>query len=255
MTQVLALDLVLSLSGLTCSACSNAVESALSAHPEVDQVRISLALQQAIVIAKGSIIDKDSIKRAVLDLSYGVELGPRSPQEIIDVLKSKDEIARLKSSFTKLVGYASVIQVVGLFFSRIGRSWLPSSILCIIHLCSAFPVLFAQYRYIAWIHVDGWKWVHAGQPNMNTLISSSILIDTLVSSIDLFDRGPLKATAYYTTVIGLALVVVSGGYVEKMSKRTASEDLIRVYKPLWSNQYVKMHPTGQVSPHPILVNC
>ncbi|KAF4976855.1 hypothetical protein FZEAL_6539 [Fusarium zealandicum] len=222
-------SLVLSLSGLTCSGCSSSVESALSSHPQVDQVRVSLALQQATVIGKTPVLDKESIRRVVLDLGYGAELGPRSPQEIINVLKSKEEIARLKSSFSQLAGCASIIQVVGLLLSKLGRSELPWSILYLVHFLCASLTLFAQYNYIAWIHIDGWKWVRGGQPNMNTLISSSISLGTLFSFIDLAARGPFKAAAYYNTVIGLALVVVSGRYLETMSRRTASEDLIRVY--------------------------
>lgn len=239
-------NLILLLSGLTCSACSSSVESALKSHPQVDEVRVSLALQQATIIGKTPSLDKDSIKRTVLDLGYGVELGPRSPQEIIDVLKSKEEIARLKASFSQLVSCASVIQVVGLLLSKFGRNRLPASILCIVHLFCASLTLFAQYHYIAWIHIDGWKWLRGGQPNMNTLISSSISLGTLLSFVDLMTRGPFMATPYYTTVIGLALVVVSGRYLETMSRRTTSEDLIRVYKPLLNQQSTKLYSNEQV---------
>ena len=82
---------------------------------------------------------------------------------------------------------------------------------------------------------------------MDTLISSSISLGTLFSFVDLLGRGPTKSTPYYTTVIGLALVVVSGRYLETMSRRTASEDLIRVYKPLLENRYTRLYSTGQVS--------
>ncbi|KAF4458767.1 P-type ATPase [Fusarium albosuccineum] len=245
-------SIVLSLSGMTCSACSNSVENALNKHPDVDRARVSLALQQATVIGKSQVLDRESIKRAVVDLGYGVELGPRSPKEIIDVLRSKDEIIRLKSSFSQLAQCASIIQVVSLLLSKFGRNRLPSFILFIVHLFCASLVLFAQHRYISWIHVDGWKWVRGGQPNMNTLISSSISLGTLFSFIDLLARGPANATPYYSTVIGLALVVVSGRYLETMSRRTASEDLIRVYQPLLEDQYAKIYSTGQLVPQSFL---
>ncbi|KAF4955619.1 hypothetical protein FSARC_11816 [Fusarium sarcochroum] len=242
---------ILSLSGLTCAACSNSVESALGKHPQVDQVRVSLALQQATVIGKTAGINKDSIKQVVLDLGYDVDLGPRSPQGIINVLKSKEEIARLKSSFSQLAGCASVIQLIGLLLSKLG-SRFSSPILWVMHLLCALFTLFAQYRYISWIHVNGWKWLGAGRPNMDTLISSAISLGTAFSFVDLLVYGPSKVTPYYTTMIGLALVVVSGRYLETMSRRTASEDLIRVYKPLLENRYTKMYSTGQFVPQSFL---
>ncbi|RKL39859.1 hypothetical protein BFJ72_g6588 [Fusarium proliferatum] len=244
-------SLVLSLSGMTCSACSSAVESALRNHPDVDQARVSLALQQATLIGRTSSLDSQSIMTLVTDLGYGVELGPRSPQEIIRVLKSKEEIARLKSSLSSLAGCATVIQTVG-FLVSIGHGRLPSATLFIAHLLCAALTLFAQGRYIPWIHEDGWKAICRGQPNMNTLVSSSISLGTFISFIDLFAYGTADANSYYTTVIGLALVVVAGRYIELMSRRTTSEDLLRVYKPLTKSKYTRLHPTGKTVPQSYL---
>ncbi|KAF5543689.1 aldehyde dehydrogenase (NAD+) [Fusarium phyllophilum] len=237
-------SLILSLSGLTCSACSSAVESALASHPDVDQVRVSLALQQATLIGKTSSFDSQSIIRLVTDLGYGVELGPRSPQEVIRVLKSIEEIARFKSSLSSLAGCATVNQTVTFFLSVVqGR--IPSAVLLAAHLLCAALTLFAQWQYILWIHEDGWKAICGGQPNMNTLVSSSIYLGTFISGIDLLAYGTTEGCSYYTTVLGLALVVVAGRYIELMSRRTTSEDLLRVYKPLTQSNYTKLHPTGK----------
>lgn len=242
-------SIILSLSGMTCSACSSSVESALNSLPDVERARVSLALQQATVIGKSPDLNQEAIKNTVVDLGYGVEIGCRSPKEIIDVLRSKEEIARLKSSFSQLARCATVIQLVSLLLSKFGRERLPSFILFFIHLFCASLVLFAQHQYIAWIHIDGWKWVRGGQPNMNTLISSSVSLGTAFSFLDLLVRGPIRATPYYSSVIGLVLVVVSGRYLETMSRRSAAEHLIRVYQPLLEDQYVKMYSTGQVGFH------
>nr|RBQ94951.1 hypothetical protein FVER53263_10970 [Fusarium verticillioides] len=244
-------SLVLSLSGLTCSACSSAVESALRSHPDVDQVRVSLALQQVILIGKTASFDTQSITRLVTDLGYGVELGPRSPQEVIRVLKSKEEIARLKSSLSSLAGCATVNQTIA-FLISIGQGRIPSIILFTAHLLCAALMLFAQWQYISWIHKDGWKVICRGQPNMNTLVSSSISLGTFISFIDLLEYGTTGANSYYTTVIGLALVVVAGRYIELMSRRTTSEDLLRVYKPLTQNNYIRLHSTGKLVPQSYL---
>ncbi|KAG5792499.1 hypothetical protein H9Q69_008436 [Fusarium xylarioides] len=220
-------SVVLSLSGLTCSACLSAVESALKSHPDVDQVRVSLASQQATLIGKTTSFDTQSIMRLVTDLGYGVELGPRSPQEVIRVLKSKEEIARLKSSLSSLAGCAIVNQVVG-FLTSVGQGRIPSAILFAGHLLCAALTLFAQWHLILDFPWD-FHLVHR--------------------SAGIWNYG---ANSYYTTVIGLALVVVAGRYIELMSKRTTSEDLLRVYKPLTQSNYTRPHPTGKVVPQSYL---
>ncbi|KAM0418767.1 hypothetical protein ACHAPT_012277 [Fusarium lateritium] len=245
-------SIVLSLSGMTCSACSNSIESALNSLPDVDKARVSLPLQQATVIGKGPVLDRETIKNAVLDLGYGAELGPRSPKEIIDILRAKEEIVCLKSSFSKLAQCATIIQLVSLLLSKFGRDRLPSFILSLVHLSCASLVLFAQFHYIAWIHIDGWKGIRGGRPNMNTLISSSVSLGTAFSFLDLLIRGPAKATPYYSTVIGLALVVVAGRYLETMSRRPAAEHLIRVYRPLLEDQHAMIYSTGQLVPQSFL---
>ncbi|WAO91618.1 HMA domain-containing protein [Fusarium falciforme] len=209
--------IVLSLSGMTCSACSSSVEASLNSLPGVDRARVSLDLQQATIVENSPNFDREAIKNMVLDLRYGVEIGPRSPKEIIDVLRSKEEIARLKSSFSQLAQCATIIQLVSLLLSNLGENGYP----------------------------HGWKWVRGGKPNMNTLISSSVSPGTAFSFLDLLIRGPVKATPYYCSVIELALVVVSGRYLETMSRRSAAEHLIRVYQPLLEDQYVKTYSTGQ----------
>ncbi|KAH7133794.1 hypothetical protein EDB81DRAFT_871221 [Dactylonectria macrodidyma] len=244
--------LVLRLSGMTCSACSSAVESALKSHPDIDQVRVSLTLQQATVIGKTPILDRESIKRCVEHLGYGAELGPRSPQEIVDVLKSKQDVERLQLSFSRLSRCALAVQIASSLLSRLGQGWFSVGILSIAHCFCLSLAISAQVRYMGWIHTDGWRCIRRGQPNMNTLVSSSILLGLFSSAIDLFVLGASRATSYYGTTIGLSLVVVAGRYLDAMSRRSASEDLVRVYKPLLDTQFTKMHPSGELVPSTFL---
>ncbi|KAF4341689.1 P-type ATPase [Fusarium beomiforme] len=86
---------------------------------------------------------------------------------------------------------------------------------------------------------------------MNTLISASIFLGTLISFFDILAHR-ITEEDYYTTVMGLALVVVAGRYIDTMSRRSTSEDLLRVYKPLTQNRHARLHPTGQVVPESYL---
>jgi Cu+-exporting ATPase len=240
--------LVLSLDGLTCSACTSAVEKAVSSVKGVDKVRVSLALQQATVIPDGDILDHQLVLTTIRDLGYDAELGPRTPKQVVDLLQAKEHIAHLSSSFSKLARGVTILQVLTWFASMIkGSSLTAWSLLWLFHVASMVVTLYIQFFHVSWIHTDGWKWFRAGSINMNTLVSLSMGLGSLLSFTDLFFKGPTGSSAYYSTTVGLALVVVAGRYLDALSRRSGSKYLINMYKPMLQTQYAMLHPTRQAS--------
>ncbi|KAH6887480.1 HAD-like domain-containing protein [Thelonectria olida] len=225
--------LILSLNGLTCSACTSAVEKAVSSLKGVDKVRVSLALQQATVISDGDILDQQLVLTTIRDLGYDAEPGPRTPKQVVDLLRAKEHISHLSSTFSKLARGVAVLQVLTWLASTLKGSSLTSwSLLWLFHVASMAVTFYIQYFHVAWIHANGWKWLKAGSINMNTLISLSMGLGSLLSFTDLVFRGPADSSAYYSTTVGLALVVVAGRYLDALSRRSGSKYLINLYKPM-----------------------
>lgn len=239
--------MVLSLSGLTCAACVSTVERVLSGIPHVQHARVSLPLQQATIVAQdGYSLDEENLIGAVMSAGYGAEKGPRPPKEIIDMLQSRQEVAGLKTSFVNVARYTLLIHLAGYATSRCLRLW-PHSGSGLLHLW--LPLALAadcQFRYVSWIHSDGWKSLRYGAPNMNTLVSLSVCLGLSFSLVDLLVQGP-AASSYHGATVGVTLVIMGGRCLEALSRRQSSKDLIAVYKPLVELDFARLSSTGQVS--------
>ncbi|KAF4829325.1 Silver exporting P-type ATPase [Colletotrichum tropicale] len=83
---------------------------------------------------------------------------------------------------------------------------------------------------------------------MNTLVALAVFLGISFSSIDLLVRGPRAATMYLATSTGLTLTVVGGRYLECLSRRQVSKDLIKIYKPLTEIDFVRLSPSGENVP-------
>lgn len=238
--------LILSLSGLTCSACTSTVESTVSHLPGVEQVRVSLTLQQATIISSASsVLDTDLILTTIRDLGYDADLGPRTPKRVVHLLQAKQHIARLSASFSRLARGVAILQLLTWCAAGVQGSSLGNSGECLVwmlHVAALAVTLYVQCFHVAWIHVDGWR----RGVNMNTLISLAMGLGSLLSSTDLVFLGPGESSAYYGTTLGLALVVVAGRYLDALSRRSGSRYLIGLYKPMLETQYAMLHPTRQV---------
>lgn len=247
--------MVLSLSGLTCSACVGSVERVLSDIPSVQHTRVSLPLQQATVVAreKGSLDAKELIK-AVESVGYSAEVGPRSPKEIVDMLQSRQEVEDLKRSFASVARCAALIHTVGYVTSKLEDRW-PSPGLRALNLLLALALAaYSQFRHIPWIHSDGWRALSHANPNMNTLVSLSVCLGLSFSVVDLIVRGEL-ASSYHGATVGLTLVIVAGRCLEALSRRQSSKDILAVYKPLVDLEFTRLSSTRQVSEIEIPLSC
>lgn len=247
--------MVLSLSGLTCAACVSTVERVLSGVPHVQHARVSLPLQQATVVAEdGFSLNEESMVSAVRSAGYEAEKGPRPPKEIIDMLQSRREVEGLKASFVNVARYTLLIHLAGYATSRCLRIW-PNSGLGLLHLWLSLALSAdCQFRYVSWIHSDGWKALRYGAPNMNTLVSLSVCLGLSFSLVDLLVRGP-AASSYHGATVGVTLVIMGGRCLEALSRRQSSKDLIAVYKPLVELDFARLSSTGQVSQMATPMSC
>ncbi|CAH0020568.1 unnamed protein product, partial [Clonostachys rhizophaga] len=54
--------------------------------------------------------------------------------------------------------------------------------------------------------------------------------------------GPAQLELFYPMATGLGLVVVAGKYVDSLSRRSAAQDLVRVYKPILDADSITLYP-------------
>ncbi|KAF0330621.1 heavy metal translocating P-type ATPase [Colletotrichum asianum] len=241
--------IILSLSGMSCAACSSSIERAILGFDGVKDVRVSLHLQQATVVGANSTLDLDGILQAVRELGYGAEPGPRSPKEMMGLLESRRESKMLWTSFANVGKHAAVIQLLEMATYQIrGTSTLEIIVLWALQVAALAVAVSCQWRHVSWMHADGWRWIKGASPTMNTLVALAVFLGISFSCIDLLIQGPRAATMYLTTCTGLTLTVVGGRYLECLSRRQVSKDLIKIYKPLTDSDFVRLSPSGENVP-------
>ncbi|OQV09756.1 hypothetical protein CLAIMM_13845 [Cladophialophora immunda] len=248
-------SITLSLEGLTCAACVQAVESALLRVQGVRDARVSLKLQQATVICdRGDerALDPSMLVHAVQDAGYKAELGQRPRAETIKVLMATKEIKELKMTCYKILKYSSAVNVFQWGLYWLSHGWLGppwAGILAwMLSLSSIVASLYCQYRHVSQLHREAWRLIKSWTANMNTLILLSTGLGFLISILDLAVRGPLLASSYETTTLGLILVVKMGRLLDLLSQRQASRNLVGLVRLSSKMEQVILYPDNKRLP-------
>lgn len=245
-------SLVLSLDGLTCSACVEAVEKTIMKLPAVGKVRVSLTLQQVTVVAtRDEILDEAQVVQAIRNIGYEAEVGPRSPKEIIELLKSEESTRRLATTFSHLGRCITVLEVFSFWLYLMpAKLTVLGNLRWFIHLASMSVMIYVQCYPARWIHKDGWKCLRGGPLNMSTLTSLSMMLACILPCMDFFIVGGLYRRSSYTMAAGLCLVVVAGKYIDGVSRRSATSNLAHMYKPIVQTEFATLFPEMIVSGTP-----
>lgn len=159
----------LTLTGMSCAACANAVETAICQVPGVTEAQVNFAAEQARVDYDANSISLDAIQTAVANAGYGAavaeELGPR-----IDASERRRQQRALLSRVV-VSGVVGILLVVGMLPAMLGihipgwpmvlhNAWL--------QLLLATPVLVWCGQSF---FVGAWSAFTHRSANMNTLVA------------------------------------------------------------------------------------
>jgi Cu+-exporting ATPase len=214
----------LSLTGMTCSACTATVENALRAVEGVEEVKVSLQLQQAMVMhATG--VKAERLKEVAEGAGYGAEIGTRSTSATMAVLQRKEELCILRGAFANSTMFLCMIVAISIFvppssLAILWQSWLSvMSLMCLNVLVQVYAA--------ANIYMNAWRGVVCGRLNMDSMISISSLMGFGLSLMGLTISGP-HAETYFQTTAALITVVLGGRYLDSMSRKQSGESLIHL---------------------------
>lgn len=214
----------LSLTGMTCSACTATVGEVLRACKGVDEVKVSLQLQRALVMHSTD-VKAERLKDIVRAAGYGAEIGTRSTTETLAVLQRKEELSMLRAAFAKSTMFLCIIVSISLFappssLAMSWQSWL--SVLILLSLNVVVQVYAASH-----IHRNAWRGSTCGRLNMDSMISLSCLMGFGLSIMGLAISGS-QAETYFQTTAALITVVLGGRYLDAMSRKQSGESLIHL---------------------------
>lgn len=230
--------------GMTCSACSLAVEKAVQKMEGVSAVNVNLLSNNMIVEFDDSVVNPSSIISAVVDAGYSAALGStastateKNPanhvQEEIDAMKHRAIVSLV---FMVLLLYVAMGPMVGLAVPAFLIGLENAVTMALVQLLLTLPVLYVNRQYFE----VGFKTLWRRNPNMDSLIAIGSGAAVAYGVFALYKigyglgHGNLEIVAQYShdlyfesaaMILGL---ITLGKYLEARSKGRTSDAIAKL---------------------------
>ncbi|ABR47306.1 heavy metal translocating P-type ATPase [Alkaliphilus metalliredigens QYMF] len=200
----------LKVSGMTCTACSSAIEKGLNKMEGIRSASVNFAVEKVTVEYEPTKVRMLDVKKKVSELGYELILEADHEDDGVD----EDEVKILKTRKTMMIsiGLSSLIMtlmVIHMFVRHI-PGYVP--IVALLGL----PIVFGTGWHV---HVGSWKALKNKSPNMDVLVTLGSLPPYLIGLMALF--FPLQSfIEMATTIMTFHLI---GKYLEVRAKGRASQ--------------------------------
>ncbi|WP_418187244.1 heavy metal translocating P-type ATPase [Aliarcobacter lanthieri] len=165
------------ITGMTCSACSNAVDRSVKKLEGITEVNVNLLSNSMVVKYDDNILDNDKIIKTVEDAGYSASLVNQENIKQNNVSK-KENIAQIEIDELKQRLIVSLIFAIPLFYISMGHmlNWtLPSFFhgeknaitFAFTQFLLALPIVIINRKF----YKVGFKTLLKGSPNMDSLIA------------------------------------------------------------------------------------
>ena len=220
-------EILLPIEGMTCAACSTAVERALKKLPGVEEAVVNYATDSAKITYDLTKTRFSDIKEAVAKAGYkALDLEVNAP-DVTD--RRQNEIQALWRRFM-----VAVVFTVPLFYISMGHMVglpLPSFLdpgvsplnFALAQLLLTVPVMIAGYRF----YTVGFSKLFRLEPNMDSLIAigtgAAFLYGVYAVLQIIKGHGHFAMDLYFESVGVIITLIMLGKYLESVSKGKTSE--------------------------------
>lgn len=225
---------VYNIEGMSCAACSSAVERVTRKIPGVEQSSVNLTTAKMTITYDEKQVTEQMITEKVERAGFKAILS--APER--DLKKEEEELfekqeENLKKSFHRLI--TAICFAVPLLYIAMGHMVpgglpLPEIIdmhknpvnFTLIQLFLTIPVLIAGKKF----YIGGLKALVKGNPNMDSLVAvgtGSAFLYSLVKTVQVFSNPMAAHELYYESAAVVVTLVMVGKYMEGRSKGKTSE--------------------------------
>ncbi len=209
--------------GMTCAACSSAIEKALEKLDGVEEANANFSNNVVSVLYDPSKVGRDQIAAAIKKAGYDVlddDPDALAEKERANAVRTKKELI-VEIVFTIPL---SILAMGPMFGLNIPFSDDP--IYAILQLALCIPVLIAGRRF----YTKGYPALATGAPTMDTLVAlgtTAAVIYSLYATVQIFsgDHHSMHSLVYDSAAMIITLVSV-GKYIESRSK-VRTNDAVR----------------------------
>ena len=263
---------VYDISGMSCAACSSAVERVTRKIDGVTRSDVNLATNRMAIEYDESKVSPELIITKVQKAGFGCALHTKPAVQKTHV---SEQTASLKAEQQRdaQADKAALLNLVGawvfsamLLYVSMGSMLsvpLPLPVLlnmhtyptnfALIQLLCTVPVLFFGKKFF----INGFKALFHGNPNMDSLVavgSSCSFIYSLVLSFLLPDHPSFAHGLYYESAAVVITFVMTGKYLESRSKRRTKSAITKLMQLapetalLWENGALREIPSAELTP-------
>lgn len=212
------------ISGITCPACVEAIESALSTTPGLKKIKISQLLSQALIEYTPKDVMVEEIVSKIEDLGYGAERIVAVQDWVSDIREAGEERARSIGDW-RIALYGSgtltlLILASGLFPARLGI-YLDSGTRLLFEavLCAVVIAIFGRQ-----IHYEAFVALQSRRTDMSLLTSMGIVLSFFGSLTDVITGNHTDSTSFESTAI-LSCVAVGGRFLKSIVMRQSTSSV------------------------------
>ncbi|MBI5694605.1 MAG: copper-translocating P-type ATPase [Nitrospirae bacterium] len=211
--------------GMTCGACSAAVERALNRLPGIVSANVNFAAEKAHVEYIPEAVGPGEMKQAVIDAGYRV-LDEQAATPDREAAERARETSALRLRLTTSLILGGLIMFIPMF----GMGVVPHAYMDYALFALATPVQFwAGWRFYRGAYAN----LTHGSANMDVLIAMGTSSAYFYSAAITFVPGVfggLGASVYYDTSAMIIGLILLGKFLEARSKGRASEAIKRLMK-------------------------
>ena len=227
--------------GMTCSACSNRVEKAVSHVPGVEDVNVNLLKNSMTVDYDETKTGLEQIIQAVTDAGYGASekqaAGSPAAKSVDPTLAAEKEAAQMKTRLYVSLFFAAILMMlamgpmVGMPLPEVMSGTKGAPINALTQFLLALPVVFVNFKYFT----VGFKTLWQRSPNMDSLVaigsSASMLFGLFALYMMLYalgqgDEATLHHYAhnlYFDSAAMILALITLGKYFESRAKHKTTD--------------------------------
>ena len=227
--------------GMTCSACSNRVEKAVSHVPGVEDVNVNLLKNSMTVDYDETKTGLEQIIQAVTDAGYGASekqaAGSPAAKSVDPTLAAKKEAAQMKTRLYVSLFFAAILMMlamgpmVGMPLPEVMSGTKGAPINALTQFLLTLPVVFVNFKYFT----VGFKTLWQRSPNMDSLVaigsSASMLFGLFALYMMLYalgqgDEATLHHYAhnlYFDSAAMILALITLGKYFESRAKHKTTD--------------------------------
>ncbi len=209
--------IILSIDGMTCSACSNGLEKYLNKQKGIEEVSVNLVMANALIKYDEKQLDQEKIEKFVSEAGF----------KSLGVYNEKSEDRKEKSQKGKFI-FFTILAIILMYISMGHMVGLPIPEFLNMHTnpinytITLFILTIAFIFYGYDILKNGYKNLIHKTPNMDTLVSIGVFSSILYSLYSMYQifRGQHQAVEnlYFESAAIVIYFIKLGRYIDKVSK-------------------------------------